>query len=236
MRISVIVPALNETRDLLAALSRLEHRTDIDEVVVVDASRDIDVAALYAATDSPLPSLPERGFVLLGTPFAGRARQMNLGAQIAGGDLLLFLHVDTRLPEGDLGSLLRPALPKPGWGRFDVSFDHRAWWATVIAAAMNLRSALTGIATGDQCLFASRKQWRACGGFEEIPLMEDIAFSRAMRKTGRPYLVRTPVITSARRWLRHGVARTVLLMWKLRLLYWLGVAPARLARMYRDAR
>jgi rSAM/selenodomain-associated transferase 2 len=160
----------------------------------------------------------------------GRARQMNTGARAASGDALLFLHADTRLP-ADADRRVLEALARSAWGRFDVRIEGRHPLLPVVAAAMNLRSRLTGIATGDQAIFVRRD---AFGGFPEIPLMEDIAFSAAMEE--RPACLREKAVTSGRRWERGGVLRTVLLMWRLRFLYALGVPPARLARHYAEHR
>ena len=153
---------------------------------------------------------------------------MNAGAALATGEALVFLHADTRLPAAADEMILR-ALRSSLWGRFDVAIDGRHALLKTVARAMNLRSRLTGIATGDQAIFVRRA---AFAGFEEIPLMEDIAFSRAMRRRGAPACLRARVRTSGRRWEARGVLRTILLMWRLRLLYFFGVRPERLARLY----
>jgi rSAM/selenodomain-associated transferase 2 len=163
---------------------------------------------------------------------SGRALQMNAGARAARGDALVFLHADTRLPV-DADRSVADALEAKVWGRFDVRIDGRHSLLGVVACAMNVRSRLTGIATGDQAIFVRRD---AFDGFPELPLMEDIAFSRAMKRRGPPACLRERVTTSARRWERGGVLRTILLMWRLRLLYWLGVPPQRLARDYVERR
>ena len=160
----------------------------------------------------------------------GRAVQLNTGARAAKGGALLFLHADTRLPPNADRSVFE-ALARSLWGRFDVRLEGRHPLLPIVAAAMNARSRLTGIATGDQAIFVRRDAFR---GFPEIPLMEDIAFSAAMEE--RPACLRQKVATSGRRWERDGVLRTVLLMWRLRLLYALGVPPARLARHYAERR
>jgi rSAM/selenodomain-associated transferase 2 len=158
----------------------------------------------------------------------GRALQMNAGARAADGDALLFLHADTRLP-AFAEDLVLNALKEHRWGRFDVEIDSGRPLLKAVACAMNLRSRLTGIATGDQAIFVRRE---AFAGFPEIPLMEDIAFSSLMRRGGRPACLRNRVLTSGRRWESRGVLRTIFLMWRLRLLYFLGAAPERLARLY----
>lgn len=204
-------------RAALEALAPLRARGH--EVIVVDGGSTDGTPAIAAP-------LCDR---LLKTA-RGRALQMNAGARAANGGALLFLHADTRLPP-DADRTVLDALARSAWGRFDLRIEGRHPLLPVVAAAMNLRSRLTGIATGDQAIFVRRD---AFGGFPEIALMEDIAFSAA--RVERPACLRQKVVTSGRRWERGGVLRTVLLMWRLRLLYALGVPPARLARDYADRR
>jgi len=158
----------------------------------------------------------------------GRARQMNAGAAAAGGAALLFLHADTRLPP-EAARLILDALKEKPWGRFDVRIESDHPLLRVVAFAMNLRSRLTGIATGDQAIFVRRA---AFAGFPDIPLMEDIEFCAAMKRLSRPACLRARVTTSGRRWERDGALRTVLLMWRLRFAYFLGASPDELARRY----
>jgi len=221
-RLSVIVPVLNEAaciREALEALAPLRARGH--EVIVVDG-----------ASDDGSASLAERACdQLLVTP-RGRARQMNRGALVASGEALVFLHVDTRLPQA-ADQLIFAALTEANWGRFDVRIASRRPLLALVGRAMNLRSRLTGIATGDQAIFVRRD---AFTGFPEMPLMEDIALSRLLKRRGRPACLRACVTTSARRWEARGVLRTIVLMWRLRLLYALGAAPQRLARDYANQR
>ncbi len=220
-RISVIVPVLNEAPGIAAALAALQPmRRRGHEVIVVDGGSSDGTAALAAALADRVIAAPR-----------GRAAQMNAGAAVASGDALLFLHADTRLPDA-ADQLLGAALEQRVWGRFDVRIEGRSPLLVVVAFCMNWRSRLTGIATGDQAIFVRRREFP---GFPQIPLMEDIAFSRQMKRISRPACLRPKALTSGRRWERHGVLRTILLMWRLRLAYWLGAPPEELARRYAKA-
>ncbi len=183
-----------------------------------------------------VPSRDPSPVTLLTSP-PGRARQMNQGASVASSDVLLFLHADTRLPD-DAKRAIQTALAEPSCigGRFDVQFDRCSAWGSVISRLMNVRSRHTGIATGDQAIFVRTEVFRRLGGYEEIPVMEDVAFTRRLKRVGRLASLHTKVTTSYRRWERCGPLRTILLMWLLRFLYWLGVSPTRLARFYATVR
>jgi len=220
--LSIIVPVLNEARDIEAALTRLSpFRARGAELIVVDGGSN-DGTPDFAA------SLVDR--VVLAP--RGRAIQMNAGAAAARGKMLVFLHADTRLP-ANADTLMRDHLARSGrlWGRFDVRFDHGGWMH-LIAFMMNLRSRLTDIATGDQAIFVSRPAFEAIGGFPPVALMEDIAFSALLKRLSRPACITVPAVTSARRWRDRGTLRTVILMWRLRFAYFLGADPAQLARRY----
>ncbi len=206
--------------DALASLRRSGH-----ELIVVDGgSRDGSLELARNGADHVLASA------------RGRARQMNAGAAIATGDVLLFVHADTRLPADAIEAIAAAVARGAAWGRFDVRIVGRHYLLPLIAAAMNLRSRLTGIATGDQAIFAQRKIFTPAGGFPEIALMEDIALSRRLKRFGRPACLHARVTTSGRRWERRGVLRTMLLMWRLRFAYFCGASPANLARFYDDTR
>ncbi|MFM1892282.1 MAG: hypothetical protein RLZ44_1359, partial [Pseudomonadota bacterium] len=166
------------------------------------------------------------------TTAKGRARQMNAGAQAANGAWLWFLHADTRLPPAALTALLAATAQGPAWGRFDVRLTGDAPLLRVVERLMNWRSGLTGIATGDQGILVARTVFFAVGRYPEIPLMEDIALSRRLSRRQRPLRLRPPLRVSSRRWEEHGVLRTILLMWRLRLAYALGVSPQRLVKSY----
>jgi rSAM/selenodomain-associated transferase 2 len=217
-RLSIVIPTLNEAAGIRAALEALAPlRRRGHEVIVVDGGSS-DATALVAR------GLCDR---LLAAP-RGRATQMNAGVPQASGGALLFLHADTRLPPR-ADELIFAALACSIWGRFDVEIETRHPLLKLVACAMNLRSRLTGIATGDQAIFVRRD---AFAGFPEIALMEDIAFSKAMKRAGPPACLRSRVVTSGRRWESRGVLRTIVLMWRLRLLYFLGARPEDLARRY----
>ncbi|MGH6612406.1 MAG: TIGR04283 family arsenosugar biosynthesis glycosyltransferase, partial [Burkholderiaceae bacterium] len=170
----------------------------------------------------------------------GRAQQMNAGAAMAlaaGAEALLFLHVDCKLPER-ADQLIDNALRDSGcaWGRFDVRIEGAARMLHIIAMSMNWRSRLTGICTGDQAIFITHAMFERLRGFAPIALMEDIEFSKRANAISRPIVIRQRVTTSSRRWQRHGIWRTILLMWRFRLAYFFGADPQRLADRYRDAR
>ena len=222
MHLSIIIPVLNEAETIAARLDALQAlRARSVEVIVVDGG---------SADDSPARAAPLADRVI--TAPRGRGRQMNAGAEQATGEVLLFLHADTVLP--DLATERIEAAVTGGalWGRFDVRIDGASVMLPIVAALMNGRSRLTGIATGDQAIFATREAFERVGGFPDIPLMEDIAFSSAMRRIARPACLAEKVTTSGRRWEKHGVWRTILTMWWLRLRFWLGVSPQVLAREY----
>jgi len=224
MKISIIVPLLNEAPGLPALLDHLSRWRDRGcEVLIVDGG----------SSDGSPEQVLARGFTLLTAP-RGRAGQMNAGAAKASGDLLLFLHADSRLPDDGVEQLRHVANASPDiWGRFDVRIQGQPAMLRLIAGAMNLRSRLTGIATGDQAIFVGRELFERVGGFPDQPLMEDIELSDRLRALQRPLCPKGPVLTSGRRWERYGVWRTVLLMWQLRWAYWRGVPAAQLAGRYR---
>jgi rSAM/selenodomain-associated transferase 2 len=218
-RLSVIVPALNEAQAIGASLGALAPlRARGHEVIVVDGGSEDGTAQIARPLCDQLVQARR-----------GRASQMNAGARVARGEALIFLHADTRLPSGaDLA--VQEALAKRVWGRFDVRIEGGPWLLRLVAGAMNLRSRLTGIATGDQAIFVRRS---AFAGFPDIALMEDVAFSKAMKRLGAPACLTTRVTTSGRRWESRGVLKTIVLMWRLRLGYALGADPERLAERYR---
>lgn len=222
--ISIVIPVLNEARHLAAKLQALQlHRNSCQLLLIDGGSQDASEAIAEPWVDKIRHSPP------------GRARQMNLGAAEADADILLFLHADTQLPDDAVTLIIQAFADGYQWGRFDVKFDNPKPIFKLIAMMMNHRSRLTGIATGDQCLFVTRQAFQAVGGFPEIALMEDIALSARLKKHGKPCCLNANVITSARRWEQHGVVKIILLMWRMRLAYFFGADPDELAtRYYRE--
>ena len=223
MNIDIVVPVLNEAagwptvQRRLAALAACEGV----QVWVVDGG----------STDGTAAMATQGGLTVVPSP-AGRARQMNAGAAAGQGSVLLFLHADTALPPDWLHSLQAGLAGGACWGRFDVHIEGQSALLRVVAAMMNGRSRLSGIATGDQAIFMTRAAFDAVQGFPNQPLMEDIEISKHLLKLSRPVCLRQRVTTSGRRWDTRGVWRTIFLMWRLRFAYWRGRSPAELARAY----
>ena len=221
--LTIVIPVLNESARMAAALQALAPlRQQGCEVIVCDGgSTDDTRAQCVGLADHILAAA------------AGRARQMNAGAAVARGEVLLFLHVDTALPTDAPAAIAQAMARGAAWGRFDVHIEGRAAMLQVIAACMNLRSRWSGIATGDQAMFVRRKLFEDLRGFPDQPLMEDIELSRRLRQQGHaPACLRQRVRTSGRRWDERGVWRTILLMWRLRWRYWRGTPADTLARLY----
>lgn len=218
-----MVPALDEAAGIAATLEPLAPlRAAGHEVIVVDGGSTDETAAVAARFADRVLVAPR-----------GRASQMNAGANAAAGEVLLFLHADTRLPDNAARLVLDALAASPrAWGRFDVRIEGRHRLLRVVAWLMNRRSRWTGIATGDQAIFVRRGAFEAVGGFPAQPLMEDVELSARLKRVSPPVCLDGPAVTSGRRWESHGVVRTILLMWWLRLRYFLGTPPERLARRY----
>ena len=226
MTISVIIPTLNEESTLTHTLERTFQLVDGDST---DRTRDLVLRFSLAQHRPAITACP----VLVTTAPRGRAAQMNAGAELSRSDILLFLHADTHLPDEARDAIVNAmAEPTCAGGRFEVQFNEHTTLGSVISTMMNVRSRLSGIATGDQAIFVRRKTFEAMGGYAAIPLMEDIDFTRRLKRRGRIATLRHQVTTSYRRWESQGPVRTIILMTFLRLLYWCGMSPERLTRFY----
>lgn len=221
MKFSIIIPTLNEEKTIVSCLLPLQALRDNCEIIIVDATEN------QPADNPPHAHLADK---IIHSP-KGRARQMNLGASQASGDLLVFLHADTYLPENAL-PLIEQHIGDRQWGRFDIQLSGDHFMLNVIAWMMNRRSRLTGIATGDQVIFVAKKAFAAVGRYPEIALMEDIALSKMLKKIGPPLCLNAKVTSSGRRWQHFGIYRTILLMWSIRLRYFFGADPQLLAELY----
>ncbi|MGZ4955181.1 MAG: TIGR04283 family arsenosugar biosynthesis glycosyltransferase [Methylobacter sp.] len=221
MKFSIIIPTLNEEKTIASCLLPLQALRDNCEIIIVDAAHNRPIV------DYPHAHLADK----IISSEKGRARQMNTGASHAGGDLLIFLHADTYLPENAL-QLIERHLDNKQWGRFDIQLSGNHFMLKVVAWMMNRRSRLTGIATGDQVIFVTKEAFAAVGHYPEIALMEDIALSKVLKKISPPLCLKAKVTSSGRRWERYGIYRTILLMWGLRLRYFFGADPQLLAALY----
>ncbi|AUM14841.1 hypothetical protein Kalk_04155 [Ketobacter alkanivorans] len=218
----MVMPVLNEAAGIERNLDRLFHLlNDQWQVVVVDGG----------STDDTLLKLQAFPVKVISSQ-AGRARQMNAGANSVSGELIVFLHADTQLPDDFMPQMNKFIHSRCMWGRFDVELDDPRWLFKIISWFINQRSWITGVCTGDQALFLRRELFTRLKGYVDIPLMEDVEFTLRARKVTRPYRITAPVLTSARRWIRHGPVKTVLLMWWLRLAFRFGVSPQRLHSWY----
>lgn len=221
-KVSIIVPTFNEADNIVATLQPLQSlRQQGHEIIIADGgSDDVTIKLARPLADHIIDSAK------------GRARQMNSGAQQAGGDVLLFLHADTLLPSRAV-ELIQQGLQTTSWGRFDVQLTGRQPLLRIIELMMNWRSGITGIATGDQAIFIKRELFNNIGGYADIAIMEDIAISKTLRRHSRPACIKAKLTTSSRRWEQYGILKTVILMWRLRLAYFCGAKPEQLARLYR---
>ncbi len=221
--LSIIIPVLNESATIGQHLRRLKQQVQgIDaEIIVVDGGSDDDTFSLAnAVADVVIRS--EKG----------RAKQMNAGAKCASGDILLFLHIDTFFPDASVQSIFPFLNQEFVWGFYTLRLSGISIFFRVIETMINIRSRTTQVATGDQCLFIKKQLFMDMGGFADMPLMEDVEITKRLRRLSSPFVVKSPLITSSRRWEKHGIMQTVLLMWSLRALYFIGVSPNRLARWY----
>ena len=221
MKFSIIIPTLNEEKTIQTCLSPLQAIRNQGEIIIADAGSTDNTQSLAAILVDQVI-----------TSEKGRARQMNNGAREASGDVLIFLHADTFLPDNALPLIEQHINDNQPWGRFDIQLSGRHCMLKVIAKMMNWRSRLTGIATGDQVIFVTRRAFTAVGQYPEIDLMEDIALCKRLKKISPPICLKSNVTSSGRRWERNGIVKTIVLMWNLRLRYFLGADPKTLAALY----
>ena len=221
---SIIIPAFNEAEVLNESLIHLQPlRAAGIELVLADGGSTDDTVNISTPLVDQLVRAPK-----------GRARQMNAGAKVAKGEWLLFLHADTHLPHNFHQCLTQITSSALVWGFFSLRLDGVHWFFRCIEFFISLRSRITRVATGDQCLFIQSKAFKQVGTYPDIPLMEDVAISKKLRVMSKPFVCNSPVLSSSRRWERHGVLKTVLLMWRLRLAYFFGSSPQTLVRIYYD--
>ena len=222
MKLSIIIPALNEADSIVVTLAALQAlRQQGHEVIVCDGGSSDKTAILARPLADHVINTPR-----------GRAKQMNAGAETANGDVLLFLHADTRLPSQAVEIIEEGLTQRIRWGRFDIRLSGTHSLLRMVEFFMIWRSRLTGIATGDQAIFIKQSLFNKVGGFPDIALMEDVALSKQLKRYCNPLCIRQCVLTSSRRWEENGIIKTILLMWRLRLAYFFGVSPQRLANSY----
>ncbi len=232
-RISVIVPVLNERENLSKLLAQFGHFS-FEQIIFVDGGSTDDSWRFLKELEQT-QKLGEATQLLVTQSEAGRAKQMNAGAKQAENQTLLFVHADTVIADG-CRQEIEKGLEQNVWGRFDIRFQEQDWRMAIVAWFINWRSRITGISTGDQTLFIRRVFFEKLDGFADIALMEDIEFSKRALESESPYCSKFKVTTSARRWLKNGVIRTVLMMWGFRLAYFFGANPNKLADRYRQIR
>lgn len=222
MSVSIIIPVLNEEVAINALLRQLQHyRQQGHEVIVVDGgSEDKTIEIAKNLADKVLSSQ------------AGRALQMNTGAAQVTSDSLWFLHADTEIDKNAIIKI-ENALKQHDWGRFNIKLSGQNSLFRIIEKMINLRSCFSGIATGDQGIFVKLSHFNRVNGYSDLPLMEDVDLSKKLKTISPPVCVKDELVTSSRRWEQKGILATVLLMWRLRFLFWLGVSAEKLAKQYR---
>jgi len=222
MFVSIIIPVLNEENSIKVLLQQLQVcRQQGHEVIVVDGGSNDNTRSVAESLSDKVISCE-----------AGRATQMNNGVAQSRHEILWFLHADTIIPKNAIEQI-QQALNKSDWGRFNVKLSGSHISFRLIETMINVRSCVSSIATGDQGVFVKRKIFRQVNGYSNIPLMEDVDISKKLKKLSKPVCLKCILITSSRRWEKNGISSTILLMWKLRFLYWLGVSPKYLVRQYR---
>ncbi|GMR18089.1 MAG: TIGR04283 family arsenosugar biosynthesis glycosyltransferase [Gammaproteobacteria bacterium] len=236
LSVAVIIPVLNEETGILKTLEDLIASHSFEQLIIVDGGSVDNTCQLVREFIDKQGGHFHGGNILFTESARGRAVQMNAGSSLSDSGILVFLHADTVLPQNAIASITDTIKRGALWGRFAVTLGQPGIGYRMVAAAMNLRSRISGITTGDQALFVRRDLFRLIGGYPVIPLMEDIVLSKRLKEIEAPVFIKDKVITSARRWQQKGILLTILSMWLLRFLFWTGVSPARLARHYPDRR
>ncbi|WP_269764225.1 TIGR04283 family arsenosugar biosynthesis glycosyltransferase [Ghiorsea bivora] len=222
-----MIPVYNEEETLPHALREIQklNLEATDQLIFIDGG----------SNDHTKQLIQDAGFHCLVSQ-AGRAKQMNMGAQNTKSDIILFLHIDTSISSSNISNIKKTYNQGYLSGRFNIRLSSSGLSYQIISFFMNARSCLSKISTGDQAMFVRRDVFETVGGFPDLPLMEDIALSKKLRPLGHIACLKDTLVTSSRRWEKYGVINTVLLMWKLRFLYWIGISPEKLAKMYRHIR
>ncbi len=221
-KFSIIIPTLNEQRGIENCLQALQPLRQHAELIIADGGSNDNTLVIATTLVDKIIHLGK-----------GRAKQMNMGAKSATGEILLFLHADTFLPNHALVLIEQGLVENKQWGRFNIHLEGSSYMLAIISQMMNWRSRLTGIATGDQVIFIHKSLFEKIGGYADIALMEDIALCSVLKTESSPLCLKAKVRSSGRRWLQFGVIKTIVLMWSLRLRYWLGQSPNDLAELYR---
>jgi len=232
LNISIIIPILNEADNLPELIAHIVHLDPAPQQVILVDGGSLDGSVAIA--NSVLKSIETAQSITdwhIIESTVGRAQQMNAGAMLATGDVLLFLHADTELPADAIDNV-QQAIAQYDWGRFDVRLDSREPLLKIVGLMINQRSRLMSIATGDQAIFIKKSIFEQIGGYPDQPLMEDIELCKRLKKIARPACLKSKVTTSARRWQQHGTWRTIFLMWHLRFDYWCRVSPDVLKQRY----
>ena len=227
LQVSVIIPVVKEAEAIDGCLEQFRGQRDIEVIVVDGGSRDGTQERIRATGMARLVMSPR----------SARSVQMNRGARSASGEVLLFLHADTFLPDGGIEMIL-DSLEDSGvvGGRFRLGLSEDTWMFRAIAAFSTMRSRYLGTTYGDQAIYVRRSAFERVAGFPELELFEDSEFCAAVRKLGRFVLLQGRVCSSTRRWRRWGIVPAVVWMWMIRILHLCSVSDKRLSRLYRDVR
>jgi rSAM/selenodomain-associated transferase 2 len=224
--LSIIIPVFNEATTIVQTLGRLKDDVGV-ELIVVDGG----------SQDNTVELAKQMGVKVISSPISGRAQQMNIGAVAARGDILLFLHADTQLPQNYQKIVqLTLAKEKVIAGAFELAIDGQQWSLRLVEKMVNWRSHFLSLPYGDQAIFLDKKVFQDLGGFANLPIMEDFEFVQRLKRRGKIAIVPVAVLTSGRRWQKLGVFKTTLINQLIIVGYYLGISPARLRHFYQNQR